>query len=117
MTQEAVKVKEDIGYAWSFIADLGNGRQFQLSGNFPKGITADIMNTEVDKVRSVFDRQQAQSASRGAAEEIEQLVLRLNWAKEDLANIDAKADKKGGNSAAERQQQGERRLRVVSNRT
>lgn len=98
---EAVK-KEEIGYAWNFVADLGNGRQFSLSGNFPKGIEASVMNVEVDKVRSVFDRQQAQSAYRGAEEEIQQLELRLKWATDDYERLEAKnADK--SLSASERQ--------------
>ncbi len=96
--------KEEIGYAWNFAADLGNGRQLSVSGNFAKGITAEGINQEVDKIRSVIDRQQAKSASRAAGEEIETLVLRLDSAKEDLAMLDEKGDAKGGLSAAERQQ-------------
>lgn len=96
--------KEEIGYAWNFLADLGNGRQFSLSGNFPKGLSANMMNAEVDKVRSVFDRQQAQSACRGAGEHIEKLQFDLENAMTDLFRIDEKMDKKGGPSAQERQQ-------------
>jgi hypothetical protein len=99
MTQD----KEEIGYAWNFQADLGNGRAFSLSGNFAKGIDAAAMNAEVDKVRSVFDRQQAQSASRGAEEEIQVLALRKKSAMDDLIRIDEKSKDKGL-SAAERQQ-------------
>lgn len=96
--------KEEIGYAWNFIADLGNGRQFSLSGNFPKGIAATEMNAEVDKVRSVFDRQQAQSASRGAEDEIQACIVRLKNAMDDLQRIDDKAAAKGGQTTAEKQQ-------------
>lgn len=102
MTQ--VKEKEEIGYAWNFQADLGNGRQFSLSGNFSKGVGAEEMNKEVDKVRAVFDRQQAQSASRGAEEAIEVLIMRKQDAINDLVRIDEKAESKGGLSSAERQQ-------------
>jgi hypothetical protein len=95
---------EVIGYAWNFLADLGNGRQFSLSGNFPKGLGAAAMNAEVDKVRSVFDRQQAQSASRGAEQEIEQLKLRRDAAIEDMLRINEKYTAKGHMSTAEKQQ-------------
>jgi len=103
MTDTMEAKKEEIGYAWNFVADLGNGRQFALSGNFPKGMDASKMNEEVDKVRSVFDRQQAKSALRGAEEEIEVCAMRLANAIEDLDRIDNKHEQKGGLSAAERQ--------------
>lgn len=98
-----LEVKTEIGYAWNFQADLGNGRTFSLSGNFIKGISANEMNSEVDKVRSVFDRQQAQSAARGAEESVEQLILRRDSAKEDLERINSKGDGRSL-SSAERQQ-------------
>lgn len=96
--------KEEIGYAWNCVADLGNGRQFSVSGNFLKGTSANEMNVEADKVLSVIDRQQAKAASIGAGQEIEQLLLRRDSAAEDLARINAKYDEKGSMSTAERQQ-------------
>lgn len=103
MTDANIK-KEDIGYAWNFVADLGNARQLSVSGNFPKGVTAEGINSEIDKIRSVIDRQQAKSAARAVGEEIEQLVLRKDSAVEDLDMIDTKSEAKGGLSSAERQQ-------------
>lgn len=102
--KEATTEKETIGYAWNFAADLGNGCQFSLSGNFPKGLSGADMSKEVDKVRRVFDRQQAKSASLGVEQEIDQLILRRDSAAEDLAMIDTKSEAKGGLSSAERQQ-------------
>lgn len=96
--------KEEIGYAWNFVADLGNARQFSISGNFSKGVSIADMNNEVDKIRAVFDRQQAKSASLGAEMEIDQLLMRRESAGEDLAAIDKKSADKGSLSAAERQQ-------------
>lgn len=96
--------KEEIGYAFNIVADVGNGKQFSLSTNFPKNMNAIDMNAEVDKLRSVFDRQQAKSASLGAEQELSQLKLRKESAVEDLGMIDAKHDLKGGLSAAERAQ-------------
>ena len=104
MTQEANKIKEEIGYAWNFVADLGNGKQFSLSGNFPKGVALVDMNAEVDKVRSVFDRQQAKAACRGVADELDQLALRKQAALDDLGRVDERHDKKGGATSEERRQ-------------
>ena len=96
--------KEEIGYAWNFVADLGNARQLSITGNFAKGVSLDEMNAEVDKIRAILDRQQAKSASRGAEEEIQQLELRLSSAVEDYNRIEEKNSAKGSLSAAERQQ-------------
>ena len=96
--------KNDIGYAWNFLADLGNGRQFSINGNFPKGASAEDMNKEIDKVRGAVDRQQAKSAARAVEDEIAQLELRQDSAREDFVRITAAADAKGGMSSAERQQ-------------
>lgn len=103
MTNEQTK-KDEIGSIWNLVADLGNGRQLSVSWNLPKGVTPESINTEVDKLRAVIDRQQAKSASRGAAEEIAQLELRLESATEDMDMINAKMDAKNGMTSAERQQ-------------
>ncbi len=96
--------KEKIGYAWNVVADLGNSRQFSISGNFSTTATKEDIDKEVDKVISVVNRQQAKAASIGVEQEISQLELRLDSASEDLADLDLKYGAKGGLSAAERQQ-------------
>lgn len=95
---------EKIGYAWSFIGDLGNGKQISMSGNFLKGTSLAEMNAEVDKINSVIDRQQAKAASVGVKQEIGQTQLRLKSAIADFTAIEAKSTEKGHLSVAERQQ-------------
>lgn len=82
--------KEEVGYVVNFVTDLGNGRQISLTGNLAKGATKEDMNKEFDKVRGAMDRQQAQSASRGVSDEIDQVTLRYKNAVDDLANLDEK---------------------------
>jgi len=97
--------KEDIGYIFGLVSDLGNGRQLSVSGNFPEGASVKSMNIEVDKLRRVVDRQQAKSASRGASDEIEVLALRKKGAIDDLTKIDAKAESRGLSSAQRQQRE------------
>ena len=108
MNQQAEKAVQsgnsDLAYAWNFLADLGSSKQFSLTGSFPKGMTANDMNAEVDKIRAVFDRQQAKSAVLSLEQEIAKDQLRLNGALEDLERIDAKHEAKGGPSTQEKAQ-------------
>lgn len=95
--------KEKIGYAWNFVADLGNSRQFSINGNFEKGSTAEEINAEVDKIAAVVNRQQAKNAILGVQQEIEQAEFRLDSASKDLAALDDK-HKDGRFTVAEKQQ-------------
>lgn len=96
--------KEEIGYAWNLVADLGNGRQLSISGNFPKGATSESVNTEFDKMVGAFNRQQAKSAAIAVEQEVDRLVLQREEAVKDLAMIDEKHSKKGGPNTNERAQ-------------
>ena len=102
MTQEAKK--EEVGYVVNFAASLGNDQQLSVSGNLPKGATLETMNSEFDKLRAAFNRQQAKSAAIGAEQEIDRLVIRHKDAIDDLEKVNARADAKGGLSVQERQQ-------------
>lgn len=95
--------KEDIGYAWNFVADLGNGKQFSISANFATGTTKEHMNAEVDKVNAVADRLQAKAAAVGVEQEIGQFKLRRDSAAKDLAMLDESNSDKSL-SASQRQQ-------------
>jgi hypothetical protein len=75
---------KEIGYAHSFIADLGNGRQISITGNFPVGADAAMMNVEMDKLFGVGNRLQAKAALAGASDEVEQAEFRAKVAKEDI---------------------------------
>jgi hypothetical protein len=82
--------KPEIGYVFNFAADLGNGRQLSLNGNLNKGATTEEMNAEVDKIRAVFDRQQAKSAARAVEDDIESFKVRLAAAESDFEAIEKK---------------------------
>lgn len=102
MTQEAKK--EEVGYVVNLAADIGNGQQFSISCNLPKGVGLPEMNTEFDKLRNAFNRQQAKSVVIAMQQELAQLRLRRGDAIEDLARVDAKHESKGGTNSQERSQ-------------
>lgn len=96
--------KEDIGYAWNFVADLGNGKQFSINGNFANTASIDEMNGEVDKVNAIVNRQQAKAASVSVEQELDQFKQRLAFAKEDFVALDEKNKDKPRISGQEQQQ-------------
>jgi hypothetical protein len=102
MTNEVKK--EEVGYVINRAADLGNGNQLSITGNLPKGATLEMMNAEFDKLGAAFNRLQAKAASKGANDEIEQLILRQKAAIDDLERVDARGASKGGLSTEERRQ-------------
>lgn len=79
---------KSIGYAWDFNADLGSGRIVSVKGNFPVGATLEEMNAEMDKIRTVVDRQQAKSAIPAVETEIVQLERTVAGASRDLVSLD-----------------------------
>lgn len=104
---------ELIGYQYNFVCDIGNNRQVSMTGTFPKGADLVTMNSEIDKIRAVFDRQQAKSAVMAVEHELSQLTLRYNNAIEDLQRIDDKHKTKGGPSTQESNQR-EQAIMTVS---
>lgn len=48
-----------IGYAINLTMDYGNGRQVVVSGTLPLNATVEEFNAEMDKIRTVTNRQQA----------------------------------------------------------
>lgn len=50
-------VGEKPGYIFELTADLGCGRNYSIRGNFPVNTTLELMNTEMDKLVRVCDRQ------------------------------------------------------------
>ncbi len=53
--------KKEVGYVFQFAANVADGMSLTISGNFPIGASNVDMNSEVDKVRKVFDRQRARN--------------------------------------------------------
>ncbi len=102
MTNE-VKV-EEVGYVWNWSCPVGDGQQISVSSNFAKGVSVAEINAEFDKIGSVFNRQQAKSASIGLEQDIERLVNQKKQIIDTIARVDNKSEAKGGLGAAERQQ-------------
>lgn len=95
--------KEEIGYACNIITDLGNGRQLSMTFNLLKGVSVQEMNSDIDKMVAVGNRQQAKSALIAATQEVEKCQMRLETAVEDFKRIEEKETAKNGLSANERQ--------------
>lgn len=102
MTKQAIA--EEVGYVVQGTTDLGSGNGLSVTGNLPKGATLEMMNSEFDKLRAAFNRQQAKSAVVGLGQEIDRLAAQKKQVIDTLARIDNKAENKGGASAAERSQ-------------
>lgn len=47
------------GYLFHLVCDTGNGKQLQVSTNFPADASIATMNAEVDKINEVMDRLRA----------------------------------------------------------
>lgn len=82
MTEQAAKDNSNIGYVFDFAAQLGNEMTFTIRGNFDKNASAEEISKEVDKLRTVVNRQQSIS-SISAWED------KLNKQKRLIANMKA----------------------------
>lgn len=96
--------KEENGSLWNMVADIGNGRQLSVNWNGLKGATTEEISAEVDKYRSVFDKQQAKAAALAVQQEIDQRKFQLAEAKGDMARIDGELAGKGTPPTAQREQ-------------
>lgn len=105
--------KEDIGSAWNLAADLGNGRQLSVMFNMANGASKEEMNSEVDKLLAVLNRQQAKSALIAVEQEIEREELRHSETIKDLADLDVKYTAKTPNS--QEKQQREIAVKTIAN--
>lgn len=73
------------GYLFQFSANMGNGMQLNVSGNFAVGATTADMNEEIDKVQAVFERKRAQHEVEMVAANIEEMQRQLVSQEFDLA--------------------------------
>lgn len=87
MEKVETKTDEKPGYMYRFTTDLGSGRMLEITGNFPLGASVESMNTELDKLRTVTDRQQAKSAIEGVKAKIKGLETQVNAQETDLAEL------------------------------
>jgi hypothetical protein len=56
--------KDEVGYVFTFMANIADGMSLTINGNFPKGADAAAMNAETDKVKGVINRHRAQNEVR-----------------------------------------------------
>lgn len=86
--------KPKVGYNYTFQADLGSGKTIGIVGNLPVGATKEVMNTELDKVRTVFNRQLANTVIPAIEDEIDGIDRSLKGLKEDLGKAEERFEGK-----------------------
>ena len=87
------KETRPVGYMFDFATDLGQGRSFVVRGNFPVGALVGEMNTEVDKIRAVADRQLAKALVVLKRDEVRNATVQRDTTASDLERFNAE---KGG---------------------
>lgn len=75
MTMEEDKGKRLLGYAVNYIADVGNGQQFQVTGSLPLDATLDQFKTEFNKMRDAGEQQRTRSVIPNLKEGIKKMEL------------------------------------------
>lgn len=83
---EAVK---DIGYMYQFAANLADGMSLTMSGNFKVGESVEAMNVEIDRLRSVIERQRARNDLELLGAQVEDVKRRRAAAAFDLEQYHA----------------------------
>lgn len=63
-------IKKLPGYVFELSADLGSGRNFSIRGNFAVGETLETMNSEMDKLVRVCDRQLSKAVIANIEEDL-----------------------------------------------
>ena len=88
MNTEGAKenVGEKPGYLFELGANLGSERTFSIRGNFPVGMTAEMMNVELDKLVKACDRQLSKACIPNMENEIAEMNDQLRRFEEDLAD-------------------------------
>lgn len=97
MTPENTKTP---GYLFHLVCDTGNGKQLQVSTNFPADASVATMNSEVDKINEVMDRLRAKH-------EVPLIEERLEGTREQLESQSADLEqymKKYGEKARDQAQ-------------
>ncbi len=72
------------GYLFHLVCDTGNGKQLQVSTNFPSDTTIEAMNAEVDKINTVMDRLRAKHECPLIEERLEGTRQQLESQETDL---------------------------------
>jgi len=77
-------LKPEVGYVFSFAANLANGMALTINGNFPIGASAAEMGVETDKIKVVFDRQRAMEEVPMLEAQLETVSRQVEQIKFDL---------------------------------
>jgi len=90
-------IKKDAGYAFNYIADVGNGQQFQITGSFPKDVAEDEVRKEFKKFRNVIEQHRTMSVIPNLKKGIAELELKLNGFEDMLSTVDDAFKEKSAN--------------------
>lgn len=77
------------GYAFNLIAELGNGRQFNVTGSLPTGVTKEAVDAELDKFCASIDRIQSKAAIPALEQEITIMEDQLKAQQRNLDSVAA----------------------------
>lgn len=83
----ADEAKKELGYAFNYIADIGAGQQFQITGSFPKDVEEKTVHEEFKKFRNVAEYHRTWSGLRdleAKVVEAERQVLNLEGTLEEI---------------------------------
>ena len=75
------------GYIFNYIADVGAGQQFQITGNFPLDVTKTQVKAEFQLFRDVIESHRTQSAIPGLEKDIQGLELGIKQSEDAVAEI------------------------------
>jgi hypothetical protein len=94
---EKTEEKKQTGYAFNYIADVGAGQQFQITGSFPVNVDEDTVRQEFKKFRNVIEENRRLSKIPDLKRDIGKAEDATRVAREEIAKLDAKKDslKKG----------------------
>jgi hypothetical protein len=76
--------EKKIGYVFQFAANVADGMSLTISGNFAVGDSTETMNAEVDRLRSVMDRQRAKNEVPLLEAQVEEVRRRREASRFDL---------------------------------
>ena len=78
-------VGEQPGYIYELTGDLGCSRNISIRGNFPKGVTKEEIDAELDKLVRGIDRQLCKAVIAALEKDLAQHQRQLDKAVRDLA--------------------------------
>lgn len=87
--------KKPLGYAFNYIADVGAGQQFQITGSFPVEVTEVEIEKEFKKFRQVIEKHRTWSKIESLKADVDKFERQLKSFEDTLSEIDARAKDSG----------------------